>query len=67
MSNGKQEFPRTKASELQEARDRLEYFYHKFVSLGSAQERIKADLKLCEKEHDKWEKVVEKLEGEENA
>jgi hypothetical protein len=60
-------FPRSKADELQEARNHLEYFYYKFVSLGAAQERIKADLKLCEKEHDKWEKVVEKLEGEEKA
>jgi hypothetical protein len=56
-------FPRSKTDGLQEARNHLEYFYHKAVALVGAQERIKADLQLCQKELAKWEKQVEKLEG----
>jgi hypothetical protein len=61
------EFPRSKTSELQEARGNLEYFYHKVVSLAGAQERIKADLQLCQKEHAKWEKRVQEMEEKAKA
>lgn len=63
MSNGKQEFPRTKASELQEARNHLTYWKWLGEALASAQARIKADILLAAKEEIKHAKQVEKLEA----
>jgi hypothetical protein len=56
-------FPRSKADELQEARNHLEYYRWKGNALVSAQARIHGDLALCAKEGVKWAKQVEKLEG----
>lgn len=56
-------FPRSKASELQEARNHLEYWRWKSEALASAGARIEADLKLCQKEEKAYTAKVEKLEG----
>ena len=55
-------FPRSKASELQEAYNHREYFTRQGEALASVQERIKADLALCMKNMRTWEGRIEKLE-----
>ena len=54
-------YPRSKADELQEARNHLEYFNRKIEALASAQAQIKADLAICQKEASSWAARIEKL------
>ena len=56
-------FPRSSASELQEAYKHLEYFKRLSEALKGAQERIHGDLITAHNEAVKWEGRIEKLEG----
>jgi hypothetical protein len=56
-------FPRSKADELQEARNHLEYFKRQGKALEGAIKQMTVDVAICTKEVMTWEGRIEKLEG----
>lgn len=60
-------YPRSKASELQGAKNELEYWRAKMFSLRSATVRLIEDDKVAAKQVKVWGARVEKLEGKEKA
>ena len=61
------EYPRSKASELQGAKNELEYWRAKMFSLRSATVRLMEDDKVAAKQVMTWQARVEMLEAQVKA